>query len=363
MSLNKEIILRAVDVPFHRSFRALGHPVIAPLEITFAVTYRCLNLCHTCNSFQHSRMTEMSDKDYSAIFQDMPFTPFSIVFTGGEPFLRGDFGKIIGLACKELEPPLVQIQSCGDQPDTIADTMRQLPDYYKNIQFVVWLSMDGTHSDLEQMRGGVPHSFESLLKSYKMLRSISAPNMLVGLNLLISKFNEDKGLRLVDDAFSLYPDMVSLDIAFGSEVLGVTAVQVMPDIEKVDAIVSSYTTRLRRMRGRSAVRLFRRLLAGRVRMAQHNIRYMTRMHSCFAGHASLYIDPAGSVKDCPVAARELGDLKENAFSLDRILKAETANRVRDQVKNSDCFCTMAATSLSNFFLSPRGYLQLAAASL
>lgn len=363
MMLNREIILRAVDVPFHRSFRALGRPVIAPLEISFAVTYRCLNLCHTCNSFQNSRIAEMSDKDYSAVFQRMSFTPFSVTFTGGEPFLRGDFGKIAGLACKELAPPLIQVLSCGDQPDTIAATMKPLVEYYSDTQFIVWLSMDGGRGDLDRMRGGVPHSFESLLKSYRMLRSIGATNMLVGLNLLISKYNEDRGLRLVDDAFSLYPDLVGLDIAFGSEALGVTAVQVMPDMEKAGRIVASYTSKMKKLRGRSAVRLLRRSLTGRVRMAQRNMLGMARMHNCYAGHASLYIDPAGSVKDCPVAARELGDLKENDFRLDRILKTETANRVRAQVKNSECFCTMASPSFSNFFLSPRGYLQLAAASI
>jgi MoaA/NifB/PqqE/SkfB family radical SAM enzyme len=111
------------------------------------------------------------------------------------------------------------------------------------------------------------------------------------------------------------------------------------------------------------VRFLKHFLARRAEITLLNLRRMKRTQACLAGHAYLYIDPTGSVRDCPVAAREMGDLRENQLSLERILKSETARRVREQVNKSECFCTMSAPALSNIFLSPSEYIKLAGASL
>jgi len=363
VNLNREIWLRSVDVPFHRSFRLFGRPVIAPFQISFAVTYRCLNLCHTCQSFKKSHVNELTVKEYTEAFDKMNFTPFCITFTGGEPFMRGDFGKIAGIACKKLSPPLVIIETCGDHPNRIKRIVQILATYYKNTQFLVWLSIDGVHEELDNMRGGVPHSFETILKSYQSLRQISVPNLLVGFHILISRHNLRFGPRLVEDVFMLYPDLVSLDAAFGCEALSVVAVDVVPEHDEFEKIARLYIDKLRMIRGRSAIRLFKHMLERRVLMTVQNLKEMKRSQTCMAGYSYLYVDPTGSVKDCPVAAREMGDLRENQYDLERILKSETARRVRGQVGDGDCFCTMSAPALSNIFLTPVEYLKLAVAGI
>lgn len=364
MSLRREILLRSVDVPFHRSFRLLGHPVLAPFQLSIAVTYRCLNLCHTCHSFARSQIPELTLKEYSDAFDKISFTPFCLTFTGGEPFMRPDFGKIVAVACKKLKPPLVVIETCGDHPNRIKRTIQTLTSYYGDTQFIVWMSIDGVHGELDSMRGGVPQSFETLLKTYQSLRQISAPNLIAGFNILISKYNLPAGAGLVEDVFMLYPDIVGLDVAFGCEALGVVAVDVAPDYGRdLDAVFDLYLDKLDALRGRSKVRFLKSFLRRRAEIARNNLRRLKRTRPCFAGHAYLYIDPSGSVRDCPVAAREMGDLRENQFDLERILKSATARGVREQVNTSGCFCTMSAPALSNIFLSPAEYLKLAGASL
>jgi len=352
-----------VDVPFHRSFRLLGRPVIAPFQLTFAVTYRCLNLCRTCHSFSKSHTKELSLKEYAAMFDKMNFTPFCLTFTGGEPFMRDDFGKIAGLACKKLAPPLVIIETCGDQPDRIKNEIQTLANYYRDTQFLVWISMDGVREELDSMRGGVPESFETVLKSYQSLKQVAAPNLLVGFHILMSRFNARFAKRLLEDVFMLYPDLVSFDAAFGCEALGAVGVDVMPEFDELDEIAKLYFQKLSALRGRSSIRILKHFLERRTEIMLDNIGKMKRTRSCLAGHASLYIDPAGSVRDCPVAAREMGDLRENQFDLERILKSETARRVRQQVGSSECFCGMSSPALSNIFLSPTEYIKLAGASL
>jgi MoaA/NifB/PqqE/SkfB family radical SAM enzyme len=363
VTLRKEIFLRSVDVPFHRSFRQFGRPVTAPFQLTFAITYRCLNLCRTCHRFSKSQIKELTTGEYAEMFDKMDFTPFCVTFTGGEPFLREDFVNIADLACDKLKPPLVIIETCGDNPERIKHDVQTLVGLYRDTEFLVWISLDGVREELDSMRGGVPDSFETVLKSYQSLRQISAPNLLVGFHLLLSRYNMRFGKRLLEDAFMLYPDLVSLDAAFGCEALGAIAVDVMPGRTEFEEAVSLYLQKLSQLRGRSSIRFLKHFLARRAEMTLLNLRRMKRAQSCLAGHAYLYIDPAGSVRDCPVAAREMGDLRENQYSLERILKSETARRVRDQVNSSGCFCTMSSPALSNLFLSPSEYIGLAGASL
>jgi len=357
--LNREIMLRSFDIPFQRLFRTLGFPVSAPFHIAFAVTYRCLNLCNTCHSFRKSNTKELSLKEYSKVFDRMSFTPFCLTFTGGEPFMRDDFGKIAALACNRLNPPLVMIESCGDNPDRIFGVMKTLVDKYDSTQFMVWLSMDSSGEDLDRMRGGVPDSFETELRTYHLLKQISARNLMVGFNVLMSKYNIEFGNKLIDDVFSLYPDFVALDVAFGCEALGVVAVDVAPDQELFEEVVELYIDRVKSSGGRRLQRFMNSFLVRRARMISKNLDTMQRSRKCFAAHAYLYVDPSGSVKDCPVAAREMGDLRENQFDLERILNSATARGVRAGVNLSECFCTMSAPGLANIFLSPVDYLSLA----
>ncbi len=363
MNLSKEVWLRSLDVPFHRAFRTFGRPVIAPFQITFAVTYKCLNLCRTCHSFKNPQGRELTAKEYAAMFDKMTFTPFCVTFTGGEPFMRDDFGKIVGLACRKLTPPLVIVETCGDRPDRIKSEISTLAGYYKDTIFLVLVSLDAVKEELDSMRGGVPQSFETVLRSYRLLKSISMPNLFTGFQVLISKYNAASGARLLEDVFMLYPDIVSLDIAYGCETLGAVAVDVMPEFDDISKLTKLYLEKLGELKGRSAVRFLKSFLARRAELELNNLRKMKRACRCLAGHAYLYIDPIGSVKDCPVAARELGDLRENQYDIERILKSETARRVRDQVASSECVCPMSAPALSNIFLSPEGYINLAGACL
>jgi len=362
MDLNREILQRSFDLPFHRLFRARGRPVVTPFELTFSVTHRCLNQCLTCRIPSVRADTELSEEEYRLAFDGMGFEPFAVTFTGGEPFVRDDFAGIIASACRILRPALVQVESCGDHPKNIHQAVEKVTSEFGDIQFLLWLSLDGTYDFLDHMRGGVPHSFESVLKTYQVMRTSSPANLLTGFRILLSKFNMHMGSRLVEDAFMLYPDLVSLDFAFGSETLGVTAADVVPECEALEDTVRLYLQKLGDMRGRGKQRFFNRLLAHRTGMAWRNLLAMKRRAACYAGFSSIHIDPEGKVMDCPVAARELGSLRENQFDLFRILESQPARITRKLVRAGDCFCTMSSPSISNIFLSPPGYMGLAAAA-
>ncbi|HOX28925.1 MAG TPA: hypothetical protein PLQ76_07220, partial [bacterium] len=241
--------------------------------------------------------------------------------------------------------------------------LQTLAGYYKDTHFHIWLSLDGVKKQLDAMRGGAPHSFETLLRTYQNLRQISFTNFTVGFQVLISKFNINTAPQLIEDVFMLYPDIVSLDVAFGSDALDVIALNVTPEYERVTEIIKMYLDRLRKLRGPASIRFLKQYLMRRTGIISRNLKYGERVGKCFAGHASLYVDPAGSVKDCPVAGRELGDLSECEYDIERILKSATAKKVREQVNVSGCFCTMSSPSLSNVFLSPSEYLGIACSTL
>ena len=131
----------------------------------------------------------------------------------------------------------------------------------------------------------------------------------------------------------------------------VSASEFAPDPKKLGVALDYYLSKTRRPHGRGFNRLMQPALRRQASIATANLRKMEQTVPCQAGYASAYISPDGSVKDCPVAAREMGDLRENQFDFMRILNTHTARRVRKEVANSGCFCPMDYAAFSHLSLS------------
>lgn len=80
-------------------------------KISFIVTYNCNLRCVNCDIWRTYRddpalrKQELSTQEYDKIFSKLSGFTSAIDFTGGEPFLREDFGEII-ISCLEHIRPL-----------------------------------------------------------------------------------------------------------------------------------------------------------------------------------------------------------------------------------------------------------------
>ncbi|MFC1474463.1 radical SAM protein [bacterium] len=297
----RELLSRTLDVPFHRLFRTLGRPVTAPLEISFALSYKCACRCRTCHSLSMALEPEMTPEEYSTVFQRISFQPFSVTLTGGEPFLRENFMEIAASACAELAPAIVFIETCGDLPDFTSEAIRELTDSFPGVWFAVKIPLDGTQEKMDWMRGDSAGSFERFLQTFSILKTMPGQNLATVIGVPVSKYNEDTAAGLLREAFRLYPDAVALEFAGRMEALGAPA-SVSPDPGKLPGLLASYRKLAREHKTQHGTpRMLMNLYSRRAAAAATALSGEGRRGLCYAGFSSIYVSPSGSVMDCPGA--------------------------------------------------------------
>lgn len=356
----KEFLLRSVDAPFHFLFRAAGRPVTVPLELTFSITAKCANRCRTCRSMNKYRPGELALEEYEAIFKRAGFQPFGLTFTGGEPFFREDFFDIVAAACAHMNPSIINIRTCGDLPEIIHETAKKLSIKYPETYFVTWLSMDGVGKNLDYMRGDAGGAFESVLETFSYLNSMGAPNHRTGISVLLSSFNAERAPSLLASIFNMYPDMVSLSIACGSEEFSVTDEKVAPDAAVAQKALSVYFDKMKDIRGGPVERAIHSALKSSAK-TDFAAFAKKKAGKCVGGYQSLYIDPYGTVKTCPHKNLPMGELTANEMSIIKVLSRPEASIARKEVRKLKCACPSDCALFSNIILSPSKYAAAAAA--
>lgn len=353
-----------MEIPLYHAYRLAGAPVLPPAQMTFALTHACDNRCITCRA--HTRDTaaaELSADDYEQIFSNLKFRPFAVTFTGGEPLLRDDFLKIAAILCRTARPAFVFIETCGDRPDRLYRAARLLTERHAGTHLVVMLSLQDIQTGLARRRGDARNSFELFMKSYRALRGISALNLTVGVNVVVSRDNADAAAPVIDHAFLMYPDVVKFSVAYGSGELGVSASETAPLRKEHTTLLARYLEASRRRGGRAPQRFLWHVFRRQARLASNNLQLMTQTTPCQAAHGGVYVSPSGLVLDCPVAAREVGDLRTYGFDLELLLSATHAANARKQVKTSGCFCPMEYCDIIHTLISPADYARVFARSL
>jgi MoaA/NifB/PqqE/SkfB family radical SAM enzyme len=353
-----------MEIPLYHAYRMLGAPVLPPAQMTLALTHRCDNRCATCRA--HTRDTaasELSADDYEQLFSNMKFHPFAVTLTGGEPLMRGDFLKIAATLCRTARPAFLFIETCGDRPDRLYRAARLLTERHPDTHLAVLLSMQDIQTGLARRRGDSRNSFELFMKSYRALRGISALNLTVGVNVVVSRDNADDAAAIIDHAFLMYPDVVKFSVAYGSGELAVSASETAPLRKEHTTLMARYLEASRRRGGRAPQRFLWHVFRRQARLASNNLHLMTQTTPCQAAHGGIYVTPSGLVLDCPVAAREAGDLRACGMDLERLLSAAHAANARKQVKTSGCFCPMEYCDIIHTMISPADYARVIARSL
>ena len=363
MTLRRQLTARGMEIPLYQAFRITGSPVLPPSQLTLALTYRCRNRCLTCKCWDKESGAELSDQDYYRFFEHLQFRPLVVTLTGGEPLERRDFVKIAALTAQMAKPAFMIVETAGDRPEDLFRHMRLLAERYPDTHFTAMLSLPGVHARLDILRGADRRGFETVLNTYRMLRGVGARNFSIGVNVVLSAFNTGDAAAVLNYAFLMYPDLVKLSVAHGSEELGVVSCDIAPKRKDHDVLLKQYLDRSRRVGGRSAVRVLAHVLRLQAQLAARGLHLMSQPIPCQAGHAAIYVSPSGIVRDCPVAAREMGDLRTAGFDLERILASEHARNVRKQVRTSGCFCPMEYADMAHALTSPGNYVRVLARSI
>jgi len=236
-------------------------------------------------------------------------------------------------------------------PVRLNTAIRRLKDKFPGIHFCVRFSLPATLSRFDAIRATGDGAFETFLRAFSAVNAIGANNVSVELRIPVSHYNEKQALTIIDQAFLMYPDLVSVFPAYGSEELGVAAAEFMPSPEGFGKAVKYYLGKSRGAPGRGFTRSMWPVMRKSAGLAAVALGKMRQPVPCQAGYSSIFISPDGLVTDCPIASRELGSLREYQFDIGRILNSRPAAEVRKKVDSSRCFCPMEYSSFATCMLS------------
>jgi len=331
-----------------------------PVQLTFFVTRRCNSRCPYCfylrSKGERSQGEELSLEEIKEIargFKNLLWLSFS----GGEIFLREDIDEIAKAFYDSSKPAIMLFPTNGLLPDRMEEKMEEVLSYCRGSSIVVKLSIDALGEKQDQIRG-VEGNFERLMESYSRLAKLAGryPNLDIGVNTLYSSLNEEEAEEVIDFVKSL--DKVSTHTL--SLVRGDLEDEGLKDVDHeryrklVDKLESEreniYSFPLAKLKTAQDV-LQRKLI-------YQTAREKKRLIPCYAGRLNLVLTENGDVYPCEILSRKMGNLREQDYSMEKLLEGREAREVLSYIAKGECHCTHECYFITNILFNPGLYPRL-----
>jgi MoaA/NifB/PqqE/SkfB family radical SAM enzyme len=338
-------------LPGYNLARMTNRFVPLPMNITFSVSYKCNSRCKTCNVWK-KRVNDLTLDEYEQIFRKLGHTPYWLTFSGGEPFLRPDLIDVVLAAYRHCRPGIINIPTNGILVDRIVPGVERLAREAPESQVVINLSLDGVGTDHDELRG-VKGNYELLRESYDGLRTISAPNLTVGIHSVISQHNVDGFIPLRQHVRDeIKPDSFITEIAEERVELDTIGLDITPSATKYNAIVDQLIADIDENEADGVAAIAQSFRRHYYQIAQQTLREQRQVLPCYAGVSSAHIAPNGDVWTCCIRAEPIGSLREHGYDLRPIWSGTRAGELRESIKRGDCHCPLANAAYSSMLYHP-----------
>lgn len=326
-------------------FRKFNHPQILPVNLTISVTYRCNSKCKTCNIWR-KKVNEFTLEEFEKVFLSLSKAPFWFTFSGGEPFLRDDLAEICKSAYLYCHPVIINIPTNGILWRKITDVTEEILESCPKSKIVVNLSLDEIGERHDEIRGS-KGCFQKVLKTYKSLRALNYPNLVVGIHTVISKFNVDRISLIYEYMDSLRPDSYVTEIAEERAELDTVGKEITPNLKNYSKAVDFISSQIKNRKFTGLSRITQAFRLEYYQLVKRILKEKRQVIPCYAGFASAQIAPDGDVWFCCIKAEPVGNLRDTNYNFSRIWTSEKANSLRKNIKEGKCSCPMANASYTN----------------
>lgn len=345
-----------------------------PLHLTLFVTGRCNLRCRHCF---HWKEVAAGVAGPSAIQVDQLAASCArmgpllwVSFGGGEPFLRRDLPALArSFGSRGLRHLAIPTNGLVEerQHDAVAQILRENADLFLSVA----ISFDGPppiHDAIRQVAGGHARSMASLRALKEQRASLPADQRArLGLGILVTLTSENQDTlapHLEELVRDLAPDNVTLNLARGTameeQLLNV-------DLARYRELVATKA----RLVASGALPYFdfplaKLAVARDSAMYEHVARVASGDRSshlpCTAASLSAVIFENGSVQPCEILGRELGNLNDVDWDLERLWSSEQARELRQHIERTRCACTWECAQADNVLFNPRAWPALARAA-
>lgn len=340
-----------------------------PINITISVTNMCQSRCKTCNIWDMYRVgntvegcslgDEMTIEDYEKLFKNLGHVYF-VNMSGGEPFLRKDFPRIVELANKLLTPGVIHTPTNAILTERTVcmteDILKRLSASGRKVMFTVKPSFDGVGELHDKIRG-VPGNFEKMLETIRRLKELKKryPNLEVGAGTVISSFNVHQIKEIVRYVHRMELDSYISEIAEQRSEMFNIEDPITPTAYEYGRAIRTFSEESRRHLSEAGklgkvTNTFRLVYYDLVvRILQERKQILP----CYAGLSNVHISPYGDIWPCCVLGydKSMGRLSDYDFDFMRIWHSPRAKEIRHYIKEGNCWCPLANQAYSNMMLN------------
>jgi MoaA/NifB/PqqE/SkfB family radical SAM enzyme len=349
--LRKKVQLLSKLPAFH-AFRAVGVPMLHPVNITISLLYSCNSRCKTCNVFL-KRVDNFTLDEYDKLFDSLGKAPYWFTFSGGEPFLRKDIADIVKSAYQRCKPGIINIPTNGSLYQRIPDLVEEMLVNCPESELIINLSLDNWGRKHDEIRG-FPKNFSRAMKTYESLQKLKRfLNFTMGIHTVISRFNVDEFEEIFLKLINLEPDSYITEIAEERVELGTIGEKITPAPEKYARAINFLRNEMLKKRQDGIAKVAQAFRYEYYDLVKQILSQQTQVIPCFAGIMSAQISPDGEVWPCCIRGDSMGNLRENDYDFKKIWKSGQAKRIRESIRKKECYCPLANASYTNMLASPK----------
>ena len=352
-----------------------------PTMVTYSITYLCQSQCKSCNIWKFYRKDELglneeekkqfdlkkelTLNEIEKMFKSMsPIYFFNI--SGGEPFLRQDIDKIVGLACRYLKPNVIHVPTNAINPKGVAKKTEEILIAMKenkwDVPFTIKPSFDGVGDVHDDVRG-IKGNFDRLIETINLLKELKKKysNLYVGLGTVISKNNLKHIPEIVDYVDKLNVETYINEIAEQrAEFLNYND-DITPDAEEYKEAISHFKGMVKKnMKGR----MYISRISQAIRLVYYDLvvkilREHRQVIPCYAGISNAHINAYGDVWPCCILGnkKSMGNVRDFNYDFKNLWISYQAQGVRKFIHKKNCACPLANQSYSNILLNWRSMLK------
>ena len=310
------------------------------------VTSRCNAKCNFCfYGDELNHVPELELKDITMISEKLGSLT-GLLIGGGEPFLRTDLFEIVSAFVRNCHIKVVQIPTNGYFTDRVLNFLQKVTTEFPQLNVAIQVSIDAVgekHDAVRELKG----CFERAQKTVKVIKEFRRPHM--HLRVLVVSVLTPQTMPSCEELAQYIREQLDPDYHWFEPVRDVPAMQKELNLSErtVEFLHSNLEYYLNKVKGSSssvyANRILNRMIM-QYTLNNFSIAYDNFIHKkrwpvhCCAGRKMAVLYPDGMLAACELR-KERVNLKEHSLDVNRAIRNEVFQIVREDIKQHACDCT------------------------
>jgi MoaA/NifB/PqqE/SkfB family radical SAM enzyme len=306
-----------------------------PFQLNFAITYKCSSRCKTCNIWKTKSKDELTTSEIKKIAEKSKFIHW-LRLTGGEPFLRKDYVKIVEIFYKNLNLYILTTPTnalCMTTYNQIEEVLN-----FFDRKYIITISVDGPEKIHDEIRG-VKGNWWKALSLFERLKNLEKvyKNFKVYFGYTISPYNIGCFQKTLEDLKKYYPisvddfhfNLFQVSYYFKNLHLKLRKNFLKRAREEIDNILKLKRKKL------DVISLTEKKF---LILAKKYLKNKKIPLNCNILNLSCYVDPFGNVFPCISLNKKLGNLRDFGYNLQKILVSDESDKIRKYISRGLCNC-------------------------